>query len=509
MPDPQERKSVDVKAVLDYIYSEDNKKRLREDYQRYVMYNGQIKKYVEKAIRKEFKLPETVDAMLHRIVPINIIEKIISKLAQIYKIPPVRASVFEDEKNAEAITFYSTLMMVNQKFKNANKYVELYKHSALEPFLNDKNVPSLRALPSYQYTPISTSSIDPTNPNIFVKHIYFDPDDADAKKKEHKHYIWTDEELHIVDGNGAYYKDSPQDYKNPYEVIPFTYINTSDDRVVPIPDDDLITMQIQICLLLTDLNLASKYKSWNLIYVVNAEQDNIPFNANSIVSLKSNNPDIEAKVGTIEPSLDTDGLIKQVETLLAFLMSTKNLSTSGIKLTLDAGNPAPGISKMLDMAELVEDRDDQKSLWIIAEADFWDKFANHILPVWIKDFKIDEQFIESFTADFGVNVQFQELKPKISEKEVVEVEKLKLDAKLTTLERSLKKLYPDMNDKQIKDLLKEIQDEVAAKNPFKTGEEPNGANGKQATGNDADPEDENAADKGKQKKAGGSEQETA
>ena len=66
-----------LKMIAEQFNTEENQKRIDDDFIRYLMYNGKLKGIIEQAIRKEFKKPETIDRLIHRIIPINFVQKII------------------------------------------------------------------------------------------------------------------------------------------------------------------------------------------------------------------------------------------------------------------------------------------------------------------------------------------------------------------------------------------------------------------------------------------------
>ena len=447
---------INVKKVMECVYSHENLKRLDCDYNRYEMYNGQIKEHIRDAISKEFLLPETVKSMIHRIVPINLIKKITNKLAKVYLTNPIRVCISEDEQDQENLDFYTQVLAFNTVMKTANRYVELFKHTLIEPFLY-RGIPWARALPSHQYTPYNDDPLVKCVPTVIAKHISM----KGANKREHVHHLWSDEQFIICDGEGTVIPqpDNPENL-NIYGVMPFTYINTSQENVIPLSDDDLIAMQFCICLLLTDLNFASKYQSWSIIYVVGKLGKNISFNPNSVVELSPpQDSDAAASIGTIDPKVKSDELLRLIESLIGLLLTTKSLSVGTVSTSLDPAAAASGVAKILDQAEVIDEQEDQKAALHAAEQDFWDKFANKVLPVWLEQ-DINPLYYRAFSDDFGVDVIYPSREVYKSEDQIVDTEVKKLNAKLTTRQMSLKKLYPNLDDEQIQKLDAKILEEA-------------------------------------------------
>lgn len=441
-----------IKEMMDLVYSTENQKRIRNDEEKYMVYNGQLREAIERAVRAEFVLPETVTELCKRIIPINIVQKIVSKLARVYVTPPKREPVEEIDQDMEALAFYEDVLNPNKKMKEANRLFKLHKHDAIEAYLTKDRVPAMRVNPSYTYTLYSDDKIEPNCPTAFIKHMKWNSND----RGEDRHLIWTDVDQVLVDGSGRIVEDGV----NEYGVIPFTIIKDSESFLTPIPDDDLISVQFAIALLLTDLAFASKYQAWSIFYTIGVDSKNITFNPNSVVSLIQKDPDgVKPEIGTIKPELDSDEMLRLSEALISLLLTTKSLSIGNVSTKLDAQNTASGIAKVLDQSESTEDRTDQIEYFKCAEVYFWNMFAHSILPTWIRLGIIDPMFIMPFTDDFVLRIEFPEQKPMLSDKEKIETSKAAIEAGLSSRKREMQKLNPDLDEKEIDKLMLEIDQE--------------------------------------------------
>lgn len=442
------------KQAIEYTMSSENRSRISADYDRFVVFNGQLRDVVKKAIAKEFVLAETIKSLSDRIIPINITQKIINKLAMVYMQPPMREPGDQDVGDQEMLDQHADSLKMNRRGKLANRYFKLHKHTAWEPFLDKEGVPRLRTMPSHTYTPISIDKRQPEKPDIFVKHLRIDKD-----AKESRFAFWSDERFIILNGNGDVVDgemralENPQG-KNPFGVVPFTYISEEEDgRTIPIPDDDLITVQVAICILLSDLSFASKYQLWSIFVCKGGKVTRESFNPNSIISLPPG-----ADFTAVKPDIDSDKSLTMIENILGMLLTTKNLSVGDISGVVKAEG-ASGIAKMLDRAETTEDRRDQQAIFIDAEKEFWRKYSKNILPWWVNSNQINPEFAGAFSPDFELSINFKDPKPYIGDKEKVEIEKMKLESGLTTMDRALKNVHPDMDDAQIQKLKSDIEAE--------------------------------------------------
>lgn len=449
----------DVKQIMEHVNSQENRDRISADYDRYTVYNGKLRDLIQKAITKEFILPETVRDLVGRIIPVNITQKICNKLAAVYREAPVRFPVDGNELDLEALDFYVDEMQFNRLMKHANRMFKLHKHVALEPYLSQDGQPKMRVLPSHTYTPYSDDPIEPNKPTAMVKHLFMssDPDKS-------RYAIWTEQNHWIVNGNGAVMTDdmvamNNPDGVNPYGILPFVFIKDSDDLLVPISDDDLISLQVAICLLLTDLAFASKFSSWGIIYLIGVENERISFNPNSVITLPHPPGTEKPEIGTVKQQLDSDAMLRQVEALVALLLTTKNLSVGSVSGQLNVQNSASGVAKLIDAADTTEDREDQIAFFSEAEKEYWWKFAHNILPVWVKTGNMDPEFVKKFSEPFELGIQFPEFRPMMGDNERLDIEIKKLDQGLTTKRDAIKSMNPELTDFEIDQIIADINKE--------------------------------------------------
>ena len=450
----------DIKDIIEFIQSGDNIKRVRLDTDRYLVYNGQLRQIIEKAILKEFLLPETVRELNARIVPLNITQKIIEKLSTVYRMDPIREPISGNESDQELLDMYVNKMDFNQRMKHANRYFRLHKHVMLEPFLSKDGMPKMRVNPSQTYTPFGFDPLEPECPSMIVKHVNLDTKDRMKSRFE----IWTDEEFKIVDGEGTIKHNEMAemgnvDGINPYGVLPFTYINSSHDQIIPISDDDLLNMSVIIPLLLSDLTFGSKFQAWSIIAIIGADDANLSLNPNSVINLPIGPNGEKPSIETIKPQLDIKEMLEFIESLVGMLLTTKNLSVGTVTGQLTVGNAGSGIAKMIDRSESVEDRQDTIGYFDNAEKDFWEKFAHKILPVWVESGNMDPKCVGRFSDDFELSIKFPETRALLGEEERIRIQLAKMNNGLTSRRRAIEELNPTFGEDQVEQLMFEIKDE--------------------------------------------------
>ncbi len=446
----------DIKQIIDHVYSQENLSRINSDYERYKIYNGKLRETIKAAIKDEFILPETVEQLTKRIIPINITQKIVNKLAGVYIQAPLREPVDGNEDDLEAIQKFVEWTGLNKKMKQANRFLKLHKHALIEPYLTSEGKPAIRVIPSHKYTPFSDDENEPEKATAIVKHMNITSERADDR-----HHIWTKDHFFAVTGNGDVIANefNPENI-NPYGVLPFKYIKESDDLILPIQDDDLISMQIAICLLLTDLAFASKYQAWSLIWVT-GKLGKVAFNPASIIELPTNEDGSQAQIGTIKPEIDSDAMLRQVEALLGMLLTTKNLSVGDVSLKLET-NPTSGVAKILDKTESTEDRTDQVAFFDEAEKEIFHLIAHVLMPKWVEAGVVDTQYALSFSEEFQLSISFPDMRPMVSDKDKVDIEVAKLKEGLTSRKEAIKAVNPELKDEQVNDLMLQIKNEKSA-----------------------------------------------
>lgn len=446
-----------LKNKIDIINGPELRESREQATDRYLYYNGQVKPIIKKWIKKEFKKPETVEELIARLVPINIVKKIIDKTAAVYTEPPLRMAGNDDEIDQNTIKEYEYGMNLNVRMKDVNAYYKLDKKVLLEMYLNSLGIPSCRVLPSYSYKVFSHNLNSPEIPDLIVKIV--NPGEIDPTKQ--RYLFWTNDNFLITCGFGRVQLNEMMSYNNPdginpYGTLPFVYMADSAISIEPICDDDLINTATAINVILTDLLFSNKYQNWSLIYTIGVNAD-LPCSPNSIIQLDPLPDGTMPSINQLKPEPNIDGSLRIIESLLSMLLSSRNLSVKTISNTITVDNIASGVSKAIDQSEVLEDRKKQHDAFMRFEGELWNKLAFNMMPVWNKSELILDQYRKEFSSDFFININLKEPQVMLSEGERIDIESKKIEKGFSTLEMSLKTLYPDMNDNQIQDLILDIQ----------------------------------------------------
>lgn len=440
------------------INSPDRVERRRLFGEMFTMYEGGGREIIKRKIRQEFKNPEAIKELEGRLVTINIMKKVIDKMAGVYNESPVRFVVDQNETDKELVELYEDSISFNSIQKETNRHLKMFKKALKELYLDADGNPKAKLIPAHAYEVFNVENPDTTKPDIVCKII------KNSDKTNEQIFHWfTDESFYITDGEGVVLNDLMAVYnntngRNPVKALPFIYRTTSTYGIDPIVEDDVLHISIALPIVLTDLLFACKYQCWSLIYTIGVE-GSINMNPSSVVSLNYDKSGQKPEIGTIKPQVDSDKVIKLVESILNMFLSSKGLTTGTISTGLNSTNAVSGVSKMLDNAESVEDKKDQQELFLKDENEFWNVLANKIIPYWRRNQMLSAEMNRQFSKRFKVAVVFKEPKVLLTEKERVEMAILKLNNKLTSMKRELMNLNPDFTDDQIEDLIEEILEE--------------------------------------------------
>lgn len=429
--------------------------RRKEDKKRYLMFSGATKEVIETAIKKEFKNQNTIQELMNRLIPLNISQKIINKLAGVYKEAPLRSVASKDEDEQEMLETLEDCLDLNMRMKEANRFFKLNKKALIEPYLDDFGKPAIRVLPAHTYHVFSYKTKKKSLPNIICK----------IDEVAEQLIWWSDESHWLTNYKGEVQEDLMKtmdnaEGENPYGILQFEFINESSNSVCPIQDDDLLALSIAIPVILTDLMFGLKYQCWAIIWTVGKVGD-IPFNPNSVIQMEFGEPGQEPSVNSIKPDIDSDKMLNAVLALVSLLLTTKNLQAGAISDGISAQTAASGIAKVLDSAESVEDKKDQQAFFYRAEQSLFEKLRT-LISYWSETAQLSPDLnFSQLPDDFAVNIVFQEPRALMTEGEMIDNSKKKIEAKLTTIKRELQKHNPDLDSDAIDELYQEIIKESA------------------------------------------------
>jgi hypothetical protein len=450
---------------------------LDHNFKMFDIFEGNLLPYVQADLRAQLS-PKSYEQACHRIAPINILRQIIDKLSRIY--PPAR-QVSEDggDQDRDLLNWYEETLRINQVGNMANEFFNLFKSTLLEPYVYNGK-PYVRAIPSDRFLPYTDDMVNPTIPTIFIvmQGDRREPDKDGKEREVHIYFAYSAAEWIAFDSDGVFRSDIMNEFGNPeginpYGVLPFVYINRSNNLLVPKPDTDFFRMAKLPSVLISDMNFISMFSSFSIIYGIDVDDKNLELSPNAFWSFKSS-PDSEKTptVNQIKPQGDTDQLIRMLQSELSIWLQSRGIKAS-FTGNLTVENVASGVSKMIDEIDTYQDRQKQVGYFVDAEDALWELILKVMHPVWIEGNMLNDD-LPLFNPTANVEVTFAEQIPMITRGDLVDDLKSEVAAGFITKKRAIKKLNPRMSDMEVEELLEEIEEErgtLPALPPANEGEE--------------------------------------
>jgi hypothetical protein len=414
----------------------------------YDIFEGNLLDYVLEDLKAQLN-PKAFDQIKHRVLPVNVLRRVIDKVSKIYSENPTRK--VEGEGNEKAVEYWTKALSLNTVGAEVCSFFNLFKWTCFEPYLHNGK-PKLRSIPSDRFLFLSDDPVDPTSPTHFVKVMGHD------SMSKAILYVYTKDEFQIMNEDGELIKGLMDKYqnegRNEFGALPAVYVNRSRHAVIPKPDSDTLCMTKAIPVLLTDLNFAIMYQSFSIIYGIDISMENLSMAPNAIWQIKSDPmaPDKTPEIGTIKPTVDISETTKFIMEAFSMWMETKN-----IRATVNQSeNMISGFSKVIDEMDTSRERQSQTPIFAKAESELFKLISDHMIPVWQKDPMFDVEYI--LPKGLIVETEFPEQKPDVSESMKIDNAIKKLDKGLTTRNFAIREANPELTEEQISEILEESEE---------------------------------------------------
>lgn len=465
-----------------------------EHYNRYVDYlemnrrlyeisEGQLLEEVKKSLAKEIISPKAFERASERIPSINIVKKVSDKLSKVYIENPVRLA--EAEQDKDIMKNITKLGNFNHSMGICNFFYNLHRMFAIEPFVDDRGKQSFRVLGGHQFLPFSDDPSNPMNMTVFIKLMGQEQSKISPKYDEDGNKISTEDEIRmvnvlalysddeflIIDTGGGIRRDKmremginmPPDQlssPNPFGRIPYYYGNRSKTELIPFPNQEGLNMSVLIPKLFTDLNFAAQFMSHSIIWVRNSDLTGQELNPDAVVNLGERTEENgDPEMGVIEPRVDISNTLSLIGQQLQAYLSSVGIKSSGMS-SLSPGQEGTGVAKAIDEGDTTDERKVQVEYFRNAERQIW-SLVKSMQDIWVRGNILSierRRFSPSFEESF--EIIFSEMKPLKTMKQKIEEIQLMRDQKLISKKRALKKLFPELTDKQIDEWLEEVKDEA-------------------------------------------------
>lgn len=298
-----------------------------------------------KIIARRWSRPEDF-----RLFEINIVKKVISKLAMIYRVPPTRTAIGWDQKQCEAL--YKQIG-ADVLLKKSNRMVKLLKTCALHVTW-DGNAPAVSLV-----TPNILDAVadNPASPDkLIVTHRAEKPEWVEFSE-------WTPSSYRRLDyrGREMQLRANPGN-ENPYNAIPFVMLfdRSPDDTAFLGGGDDLIAAQDALNVALVNLWRAVELQSHGQAVAVGlAPGEMIKSGVDQAIILPEG-----GSYSFAAPNTPVSGCLKAIEFLLKQTAITNGLSADVFDLSQRSESAA---GKLMESRDLIEAREDDIENWRIYE----------------------------------------------------------------------------------------------------------------------------------------------
>lgn len=489
------------KKIIEEIEGSENRARKAESYKRAQCYKDETSNYVVENLISQFDL-ETVQEMRYAISNLSIARKIIDKLARVYSAGANRA--LEGDENTKKIQELARRLCLQSEMKRTNRILKLQRNCAfyvkpcpqynaagaveswkikpevLHPYLydvvedyNDRTQPLVFVLSNYKPEPSLADQFNlvgrPTVTGAILgqtssgdgidQKIADNPADEASEKKT---YVFWSKNYHFTcDSTGAILQDPGNEQnKNPFGVsLLINFAIDQDGSFWAKGGKDLIDGAVLINSLVSHINHVGVVQGYGQFY---ATGENLPRSfkvgpTKAIIAEYKKDEQAEPKFGFLNANPQLDSLRGLVEMYIALLLTTNNLSTSGVASQLSGGQDlASGIALAIDKAESLEDVQDQRQIFIDKEPEIFEAI-NAIIEIYGN--QLDEEMRalvlpKDFKKSFSL--KFHDAQTIMSEKEKLENLKLRQELGLDTMISLLMKDDPSLTQDQAEEKLKKL-----------------------------------------------------
>ena len=423
-----------IKFYIEYI--KQNEDLIVKNHEKLRIYEGDLLPFVKSVMMKTLS-PHYYRQIEHRIMPINVLTRIVDKLSKVYISPPFR----KDENYQEFIDSMIDDLDLDLSMSQADEFSHLFKAYALEPYV-DEGKARIRVLPADRFSVIGEDPIDPLRVTTFIKFM------GKTHNGHHLYYAYTANEFIPFTSNGDLYTQAldGNDGVNPYGIIPFVYGNRSRLNILPLQDTDIMQLTLMIPILLSDLAGAIMFNAYSVIYGIDLKVDKLDKSPNAFWNFKTDskaeNP--KPEIGTIKSDVDIAQVMDFIKQSFALWLETKGVRIGSLN-NVDAGNSS-GTAKIIDEMDVYEIKKQQINYFKREEKELWEKLAI-LNNYWM----MSEEDYEGVMVgdDFSPSIVFDEPRPEIARAEEFDTINKEYLGGYLTAEDAIAMLYPDLDENQI------------------------------------------------------------
>jgi hypothetical protein len=494
-----------------------NQSRKYEAYKRYQCFKEQGFRYVLMFLRYNFEM-ETLKEMVYALANIPITKKIVDKLSRVYSAGVKR--VFEKKEAVEpdpekekvdpdlkTLQEFEKLLEINRRMKKGNRYLKLFMNAVLyvKPVEVEqggimRNEIKVSVLPPYLFDVIEDPA-DTEKAMVYVLSDYeprmtpaysiqdaieLDPQAplgqtapavsttgnpsaaVSVDPKEQERWIWWSKNHHFTtDGKGKVVPGLQEpSLANPLLKVPMVDLTQDQDGCYwALGGNSVADGDVLINTLITNVNHIGVSQGYGQMWVKGEDPPTkMKVGPTRVIRLVTKGDGDDPSMGYATANPPIGDLLREIEQYIALLLSTNNLSTSGVSTQLKGGADFPsGIALMIDKSESTEDVADQQQVFLDAEPKLWGLVFD-----WHKLLSGRNSLSDRFAAlkppkDPKVTLTFGKPQPMETENERLDALAKRQKIGLNTLLELIKMDDPTLSDEKAKERLAGVMAEQALK----------------------------------------------
>jgi hypothetical protein len=462
---------------------------------RHDIYKDGGKKFLIDQILREFG-KDALNEM--RLAPINLLKKIVNKRSSIYKKPPTRTAL--NDSDQKLIDHYVESLSMNQLMQKANRYFTLASNTVIYTRPHNGKLIS-NVVPAWLYS-VVPDVYDKTKIEVYIFNSFIEADstiplsnvpsatgqganlqtstempgqkiDSAANESElqcRQYIFWTENEHQTRGPKGEKIILDPakaeEQFVNPIGRLPVVNLaKDRDNEPWATQGEDMVDLTIAIQMGWTDVLTIAKHQGFSILTIVSEEEPKkLTIGINKAVWLKARAQGPAPSISYVQGSSPLSEYKELLMDLLGLLLTTNDMDPQSIGGTKSTRTFTSGFHALIAMADNLEATEADKPILLAAEKDQWDvikKWHNWMIDSGIE---MDEEAkaLGRFSDDFEIQIAYADIKPLESEDEVLARIEKERKLELITRRDALKKLYPDLSDKQIDEKLVQLEKEMQA-----------------------------------------------
>lgn len=475
-------------VLKDIIDGTESKARKAEHTRRREVYRDRVKEYVLRLLRIEMG-KDTASEMQHRTPNLNITRKIIDKKARVYKDRPMRLA--EVTTMQEKLDEATDALKLDYVMKQVNAAVELHLNVLVSvlPYFERKAGKwdaQVQILDPSRFDIIEDEE-NPQSPLAVITSYFNDaqgflqdyrsgdatPEAVAAsqasKGMESKQcFIWWTDKYHFTtDSKGVIISDQEKQNANPLGEMPYiSFAKKQGDSFWAEGGEGVVDNAILFNMMMADMNYSAKYQSIGIGYIKGkGSLSSVTTGPSRFVKMEYEEGDPVPEIGFANPSPALAENMAILEQFLSLFLTSEGLEPGAITGQLSAGQAASGVQEIIQRSEPTAIIEDEQQLYKDTEPEVVRALARVVAAFPNSALLCDKlRELVGMPTDFDYELTFRVPAPFVSEKERLEIAKLKMDSGFYSDDEVMEYMFPDMDaDSRTKKLAGLVAKKAAVK----------------------------------------------